>query len=306
MCVGAASSSLRAVLAAPAQPAECLGVTRGALYLKTAEPPGVLVVLTHDAVRLPCGLVLPTTSEEAPFMILESYAYGSAHNSPGSWRIVVGNGAVSWAGPAGPVVVRAVREWAPARPPQGPVTARALAAVRASLSGADPGVRGSLLAGLGAAAAGDHDAATAAVTSLLGAGPGLTPSGDDVLAGFLVGAAAFGLDATALREAVAVQAPARTTALSAALLWHAVRGECIDELAGLAAVLTSQRCGAEQAGRAVSRLLSVGHTSGAALAFGLVTAAEAVPARPELERRAARRPGPSGRNSTCTAQAPRE
>jgi hypothetical protein len=306
MCVAAASSALRPVLAAPAQPAECLGVTRGALYLKTAGPPGVLVVLTHDAVRLPCGLVLPSTSVElAPFMILESYACGSAHNSPGSWRIVVGNGAVSWVGPAGPVVVRAVREWAPARPPQGPVAAGALAAVRAGLRGADPGIDRRLLSDLGAAA-GDHDAATAAVTSLLGAGPGLTPSGDDVLAGFLVGAAAFGLDATPLREAVAVQAPARTTALSAALLWHAVRGECIDELAGLAAVLTSQRCGAEQAGRAVSRLLSVGHTSGAALAFGLVTAAEAVPARPELERRAARRPGPSGRNSTSTAQALQE
>jgi hypothetical protein len=109
-----------------------------------------------------------------------------------------------------------------------------------------------------------------------------------------------------VREAVEVLAPARTTALSAALLWHAARGECIDELAGLAAVLTSQRCGAEQAGPAVSRLLSVGHTSGAALAFGLVTAAEAVPARPELERRAARRPGPSGRNSTSMAPAPQE
>jgi hypothetical protein len=272
---GAASSALRPVLAAPAQPAECLGVTRGALYLKTAGPPGALVVLTHDAVRLPCGLVLPTTSEELPFsMILESYACGSVHNSPGSWRIAVGDGAVSWTGPAGRVVVRAAREWAPARPRQGPVAARALSAVRASLSGADPGSDCRLAAGL-ASAAGDHDAATAAATSLLGAGPGLTPSGDDVLAGFLVGAAAFGLDATALREAVAVLAPARTTALSAALLWHAARGECIDELAGLAAVLTSQRCRAELAGRALSRLLSVGHTSGAALALGLVTAAEA-------------------------------
>ena len=79
---------------------------------------------------------------------------------------------------------------------------------------------------------------------------------------------------TLLREATALLGPARTTALSAALLWHAARGECVDELAGLAAALTSQRCGAEQAGRAVSRLLSVGHTSGAALALGLVAAAE--------------------------------
>jgi hypothetical protein len=291
--LAAASSALRPVLAAPARPAECLGVTRGALYLKTAGLPGALVVLSHDAVRLPCGLVLATTSEELPltslapesvdtrarFMIRESYACGSMHKSPGSWRMMVGDGQVRWMGRVGPVVVRAVREWAPARLPRGEVAGSALAAVWSMVggalpSGADTDVRSRLLAELGAAA-GDHDAATAAVTGLLGAGPGLTPSGDDMLAGFLAGAAAFGVDAAALREATALLAPARTTALSAALLWHAARGECIDELAGLAAVLTSQRrCGAEHAARAVSRLLSVGHTSGAALALGLLIAAE--------------------------------
>jgi len=192
---------------------------------------------------------------------------------------MVGDGAVSWTGPAGPVVVRAVREWAPARPARGDVAASALAAVRTVLSdgalaGADPGVDIQLLAGL-AAAARDHDASTAMAARLLGSGPGLTPSGDDVLAGFLAGAAAFGLDAAALRQATAVLAPARTTALSAALLWHAARAECIDEVAAVAAVLTGHRwCGTEQTGRAVSCLLSVGHTSGAALALGLLTAAE--------------------------------
>ena len=292
--VAAASSALRAVLAAPAQLAECLGVTRGALYLKIPRPPGVLVVLSRDAVRLPCGLVLPITSAEFPsFMILESYARGSVHNSPGSWGIVVGNGAVSWTGAAGPVVVRAVREWVPATPRQGSVAAGALAAVQAGLRGAEPGIDRRLLADLALAAA-DHDAATIAATSLLGAGPGLTPSGDDVLAGFLAGAAAFGIDATALCEAIAVVAPERTTALSAALLWHAARGECIDELAGLAVALTSQRPGgAEQAGLAVSRLLSVGHTSGAALALGLVTAAKT-----------ARRAQTSGRSPVCTSCIP--
>jgi hypothetical protein len=260
--VAAASSALRAVLAASARPAECLGVTRGALYLKTAGPPGALVVLSHDAVRLPCGLVLPTTSAELPLTALARA------------RFMIGDGAVSWTGPAGPVVVRAAREWAPALLARGEVAAGALAAVRAGLSGSDPGVGSPLLADLGAAAA-DHDAAISAATSLLGAGPGLTPSGDDVLAGFLAGAAAFGIDATALSEAIAVLAPARTTALSAALLWHAARGECIDEVARLAAVLTGQRPGGpELAEAAVSRLLSVGHTSGAALALGLVSAAE--------------------------------
>jgi hypothetical protein len=247
-------------------------VTRGALYLKIAGPPGALAVLAHDAVRLPCGLLLPTTSAELPLSSLAPSPYASA-------GFVVGDGAVSWTGPAGPVVVRAVREWAPARPARGDVAASALAAVRtvlsgAALAGADPGVDSRLLAGL-AAAARDHDASVAVAARLLGSGPGLTPSGDDVLTGFLAGAAAFGLDAAALRKATAALAPARTTALSAALLWHAVRAECIDELAAVAAVLTSHRRRATgQAGPAVSRLLSVGHTSGAALALGLLTAAE--------------------------------
>ena len=289
-CLAAGSSALRPVLAAPARPADCLGVTRGALYLRIPGPPGVLAVLTYDAVRLPCGLVLPTTSAELPLTSLAPAR---------SWGIVVGSGEVRWDGPDGPVVVRAVREWAPARPVRGEVAASALAEVRSVLGRAGPGgsglsgsglsgsalsasgtngadtvVSSSLLAELGTAA-GDQGEATVAAARLLGSGPGLTPSGDDMLAGFLVGAAAFGIDAAALREATAVLAPARTTALSAALLWHAARGECIDELASLAVVLTSQgRCRPDEAGRAVSRLLSVGHTSGAALALGLVTAAE--------------------------------
>jgi hypothetical protein len=263
-------------------------VTRRALYLETAGQPGALVVLTHDALRLPCGVLLPTTSAELPLTSLMSSTLVL------SAEFFVGDGTVSWTGPVGPVVVRPVREWAPARPARGEVAASALAAVRtvlscAGLSGADPAVDGRLLADLASAASG-HDAYSAA-SLLVGNGPGLTPSGDDVLAGFLAGAAAFGLDVAALREAVADLAPVRTTALSAALLWHAVRGECIDEVAAVTEVLTGQgRPGPEQMGifatspevppmttltsRAVSRLLSVGHTSGAALASGLVIAAE--------------------------------
>jgi hypothetical protein len=259
----------------------------------------VLAVLCHDAVRLPCGLLLPATSAELPLTSL-------ARASPGpSGDFMIGDHTVSWTGAAGPVVVRAVREWAPARPPRGQVAASALAAVRAALgpgephpgdrqqrvdecpvavaravvSGhpwaevdADSGVGARLLADL-AGAAGDPDASSAVAARLLGHGPGLTPSGDDLLAGFLIGAAAFGVDASALRHAIGVLAPARTTALSAALLRHAARGECIDELAAVAAVLTGQPSALavrQQAGR----LLSVGHSSGAALALGLVIAAE--------------------------------
>jgi Protein of unknown function (DUF2877) len=268
-----------------------LGVTRGALYLRICEPPGVLAVLSHDSVRLPCGLLLAATSAELPLTSLAP---------PGSAAFVVGDGAVSWTGPAGPAVMRAVREWAPARPAFGEVSASALAAVRSELARSAPrelGVDGRLLADL-AAAVSEPDASIAAAMSLLGRGPGLTPSGDDVLAGFLTGAAAFGVEAAPLRKAIAALAPSRTTALSAALLWHAARGESIDEVAALAAVLTgrdpseiSHGCliGAVRAtpdrhpcaDSAVSRLLSVGHSSGAALAHGLLAAAETALARRE-------------------------
>ena len=276
MYVAAASSALRPVLAGPARLAELLGLSRGALYLKTAGQPGVLVVLCHDAVRLPCGLVLATTSAELPLTSLVPVPEGPAG------EFVVGAGAVSWMGPAGRVMVRGVREWAPARPARGEVAASALAAVRIMLGAAAPSgtVRSSTDIRLAAGLASDPHVSVAAATGLLGRGPGLTPSGDDVLAGFLVGAAAFGLDAAALRQMIDILAPARTTALSAALLWHAGRGECIDELAAVAGVLTSLRLRRPgpgepgQAAGAVSRLLSVGHTSGAALALGLMAAAE--------------------------------
>lgn len=267
--LAAASTAMRPVLAGPTRRAELLGVARGALYLRICEPPRVLAVLSHDAVRLPCGVLMASTSAELPLTSLAPR---------GSAGFVAGEDAVGWTGPAGPVVVRVVREWAPARPARGAVSASALAAAHAALAGTDSGIDAGLLPELGLAAI-DRCAGIAVATRLLGSGPGLTPSGDDVLAGFLTGAAAFGLEAAPLRQAIAILAPARTTALSATLLWHAARGECIDEVAALAAILTGRDH--SRMGHAVRRLLSVGHSSGAALALGLVTAADTALARQE-------------------------
>ena len=264
-------------------------MTPAALYLRTDPPrtggrPGVVAVLTRDAVRLPCALLLPATSAELPLTSLAPPASVAPLTSLGPRSIapptaspcLVGDGAVSWSGPRGPVVIRAVREWAPVRPPHGAVVAGALATVRAGLNGSGAEAEGGPLAD--AAAGGEHDAHVA-VARLLGRGPGLTPSGDDLLAGFLVGAWVFGLDVREIVAATAVLAPVRTTTLSAALLWHAARGECIDQLAAVAAVLCQQPARGQAAGercpaeRAVRQLLDVGHTSGAALAAGLVLAA---------------------------------
>ncbi len=279
-CIAAASSTLRPVLAGPERPAEWLGVTPAGLYLRmehllTAGQPAVLAVLTADAVRLPCGLLLPTTSAELPLTSLAPSLLALALG-----RCLVGDGAVSWTGPRGPVVVRAVREWAPVRPARGAVVATALAALRAGLEDSTAEIDSRPLAD--AIAAGGRHEAEVAVAWLLGRGPGLTPSGDDLLAGFLVGASVFGLATPEIAAATAVLAPVRTTALSAALLWHAARGECIDQLAAVAAALCSQPLcsqprghGGRQISTALRDLLGVGHTSGAALATGLALAARA-------------------------------
>jgi Protein of unknown function (DUF2877) len=252
----AASSSLRSALTGPPRPATWLGATTAALYWQIAGEPGVLALLANDAVRLPCALVLPTSAAELPLTSLARYPAAPAG------ECLIGDGALTWCGAAGPVVVRAVREWRPASVRPMAVRAGALAAVFAAVPAPlVVGVDGASVAMLGTDPA-------AAVVRLLGRGPGLTPAGDDVLAGFLIGARAFGLEVGVMRARLATLAPARTTALSAALLWHAARGDCVDELAAV----TAQLAGEGSPGT-VGRLLAVGHTSGAALAIGLVAAA---------------------------------
>jgi Protein of unknown function (DUF2877) len=264
----AASSSLRAVLAGPPRPGTWLGATAAALYWQVAGEPGAVALLAHDAVRLPCALLLPSTTAELPLA-----APALAPVTPAA-ECLIGDGVLTWRGAGGPIVVRAVREWRSATvcPTTGRpavVSASGLAAVRAVLPlPSATGVDWASVAMLATDPA-------AAVARLLGRGPGLTPAGDDVLAGFVLGARAFGLDTGVAHARIAALAPARTTALSAALLWHAARGECIDEVAAVVAQLAG--AGSDGAGckTAVSRLLAVGHTSGAALATGLVAAAAA-------------------------------
>ena len=110
---------------------------------------------------------------------------------------------------------------------------------------------------------------------LLGRGPGLTPSGDDVLAGYLVGATAYGSTDQAaddVRRLVESQAAQCTTTLSAALLRHAAAGETIPQVSGLLDALGGSE-GRHSLDRALADLYAVGHTSGAALASGVVAAA---------------------------------
>jgi uncharacterized protein DUF2877 len=119
------------------------------------------------------------------------------------------------------------------------------------------------------------EAPAAAVAQLLGRGPGLTPTGDDVLAGTLVGLNALGAPAASvLGDAVTAAASTATTTVSAALLSHAARGECIPQLADLIEAIGTAV--ADPAGGALPRtagaLLAVGHCSGAGLLHGVLVA----------------------------------
>ncbi|MGI9156703.1 MAG: DUF2877 domain-containing protein [Marmoricola sp.] len=101
----------------------------------------------------------------------------------------------------------------------------------------------------------------ASPSRLLGRGSGLTPLGDDVLAGWAAASVALGLPSTGPdpRE--------RTTLLSATLLDCARRGEVLPEFRALVLALAApnELRGVDKAARA---LAAVGHTSGAGMLLG--------------------------------------
>ncbi|MYS83975.1 DUF2877 domain-containing protein [Embleya scabrispora] len=267
---GSASVRVRAALEGPTRPARVLGVFPAAIYLADPER-NVLALCTHDAVRLPNAVVLAARTAASPFPALAARADAR-----------IGDGRVS----LGALDVTVVRWWTPPRPPA-PGDAETVRTGRAALRTALGPVRTGLsgraradLADLGRYAATDSERAGAAALRLIGLGPGLTPSGDDALCGFLLAQRLLDPEPTGGRRAdtlgarVAAHAPGRTTDLSAALLGHAARGDGCAQLVDLIGAV----------GRSTDvlprlhRLLTVGHTSGADLAHGVLAGAEAADA----------------------------
>jgi Protein of unknown function (DUF2877) len=118
---------------------------------------------------------------------------------------------------------------------------------------------------------GDADSAN----RLLGLGCGLTPAGDDIVAGIFAVLAIAGRLDDSVRAAVETRARTRTTALSSALVAAAGRGEMIPQAARL---LTSVAAGdrRKQVATVARSLFSVGSTSGHDLAAGMAGALRAV------------------------------
>jgi hypothetical protein len=267
-----ASAAIADLLDGPARPAELIGSFPVAVYVKAAG--GVVALVSPDAARLPNAIVLTRAD----------HACVAQHATTGPLR--VGDGELR----LGPVSVIAVRWWDPV-PRLGRVHAGLLAgrldAVRAILPAwpdtADPAA-GRLRAGREALASvldGTGDLA-GTVRSLVGLGAGLTPAGDDLLAGAMAGLEVFGTAleqpdvrklAARMRHEVVAHATA-TTPLAADLAEHAARGALVQPAADLCRAIADRRRDADRAlAPAVERLLRLGHTSGRDLAEGLLLGA---------------------------------
>ncbi|WP_214364561.1 DUF2877 domain-containing protein [Pseudonocardia sp. H11422] len=261
--------------------AHILGTFPTAVYLSVRESAGgaartrVFALLTADAIRLPCGLVLGVPSSRICLPDLVN-----------AGPVVLGGGALR----LGPHTVTGARTLHTRMVVDGAPLAGQIAEAGARLRAierARSGLPGLDLPGLLAPALRGRREAQRVSRELVGRGPGLTPAGDDVLAGFLVAATAFRLDTDMLLDAVLDRAIGRTPDLSAQLLRHAGAGEGLPQVQTLLTVLTAAR----PIGPALDAVLRIGHSSGYALASG-VHAAAALAHNAARHRRTVR-PSPS-------------
>ncbi|MGW5683679.1 DUF2877 domain-containing protein [Nonomuraea sp. NPDC003754] len=264
---GAASAAVRPVLESARMPARVLATVPVGVYLevRTQLEPSVIAMVTGEATRLPNAVVL---AGELPRVSVGDEA-------------VVGDGVIE----VGRYRVKARRWWDPA-PPLPPVELGRLAGAVPAMSpqtARRPGLEGN--AAISQLAAGCAQAslvrAVTAAEQLVGLGPGLTPSGDDVLAGLLVALRHLGAAARVgravwladwLAAAVTFDAGTRTTPISATLLHCAARGEASPEVTGVLRGIA----GLQPLEPALRRLLRLGHTSGADLAQGVRIGLDAV------------------------------
>jgi hypothetical protein len=231
----AADVVLAGLLDVPPVPARVVVATPLAAYARCGD--ALVGVLAPPAVRVPGSLVVPPRLVETL--------------QPGD-ELLVGGGVVVAAG-----VRLAVRRWWDS------AVARIQPAPWAPDLLAPEGVPDAVRAGaqLLHEALGDGREVRDAIRGLIGLGPGLTPAGDDVVAGALVALVAAG-DLERAAPVVDAVRPCRhrTTALSAALLDHAAAGRAVPQLA--------RYLHAPADPAALAALLAVGGTSGPALAAG--------------------------------------
>ncbi len=255
MELGTISTAVAPLLHGPHRPARVVAATRHAVHLATGDRElPALAVVTRDAIRLPNALVLPFSSADRPLDLNTPWA------GFGAGRVVIG-----------PVRFEPEASWTPPRvqdassPPDLARIREATVLLDASARLLPPPLAPRLTDLRRALHADDAGEVRRAARALVGLGPGLTPSGDDILCGALLASRAWGGPLAPLSEAVA-DASLRTPLLSAALLRHAVRGECVPQAHAFLRALS--RGGALEP--ALRELLAVGHHSGGDLARGVL------------------------------------
>jgi hypothetical protein len=289
-----------------------LGVFPSCVYLGLGEHDTVLALLAHDALLQPIGMRLAVSSGEVRWDV----AAGDA--------IEVGDGRIRL--PRGDVVAARVQR--PARvTPRSPVTrvapsstahlwttgpldlvgSRAADVAGGMLADLAGGVLADLGRDLAAAALGGQPVAPV-LQGLIGAGAGLTPSGDDAVAGVLLALRSAGeVEALAAVDDEVRALSHTTTSISAALLRAAGQGYAVPEVVTLVDLLeppqsaepTGHHDGAIRSGSsttapaptpswlsvgpALERVLAIGHSSGRDLVAGLLGARHALADHPSTQ-----------------------
>lgn len=269
---GVASSAIAPVLRSVGRPVRVLAAFRAAVYL--AADDDVVALVAADGIRHPNAIVVTRRAATHPFAGLRAPQRGT-----------IGDGRVTLPG-LGVTIAR----WFDPVPRLVATDAATLTAIVAAtrdhlekVTGPIPDeLRGPAAEVASALRVADEAAAVRAARPLIGRGPGLTPAGDDVLAGLVAATLActralYGTQANPLARAtrrvgasIAALARDATTSMSAALLTHAAQGAVAAPVGDLLHALTGRRA----PNPALERLLTVGHTSGRDLAVGLLAGAE--------------------------------
>ena len=284
---GVASLALHRLLREPLQAGRVIAVLPDVIYLDFGEyagEPQVIALTAPGVICLPNAITLKLPGQDGPAPPAGAQEPArpagredrTAGREDGAW---VGNGRVLACG----MDVQVRRWWDPS-PVVGPLSRGRLEHGVASLarvySAAEyrPGLDGhDAPAALAArCAAGDLASAVEVAESLVGLGPGLTPSGDSMISGLLLalrllgGATPGGTKAVWLADwlgaAVTCYAEQRTTALAATLLHCAARGQAAEEVSAVLRAFAGQKP-VEPAAR---RLLTAGRATGAELTWGLI------------------------------------
>lgn len=281
-----ASLALRSLLQGPRLPLTVVASFAHAAYLRVdtgvtaADPPMLVTLVTRDGVDHPNAVTLPVSAVEQP---LSGLHRGSTGTIGAGWLLLADRSyrPVRWRCPV------------PVLPPvHAAVLTAAVGRARAHLAARTtplPGQLSSPLRTVAEALVGDDpQASRSGAGRLIGLGPGLTPAGDDLLAGLLAGLRVLapavsptpvGVDdaAAALGRDIVRRALGRTTDVSVALLRHAADGAVVTPAARLLTALTRADGPVDRRiAAATDELLAVGSTSGRDLATGLLTAGEVV------------------------------